>query len=129
MDTTFDTTGDALRNGKQRIKSDFTQGARNVKETASAEFNNFVSDVEDVVKRVADVSDVDIARVRGKIEDALYTAKSSLNLSAAQIRDQARRAAESTDQYVRDSPWQAVGIAAGVAALLGVGLGYLLARD
>lgn len=129
METTFDTTGDALRNGKQRLKSDFTQGARTVKESASTEFKSFVADVEDVVKRVADVSDADIARVRGKIEDALYSAKSGINLGATQIKEQARKAAASTDEYVRGSPWQAIGIAAGVAALLGLGIGYFASRD
>jgi ElaB/YqjD/DUF883 family membrane-anchored ribosome-binding protein len=37
---------------------------------------------------------------------------------------QVRAAADAADDYVRDNPWQAVGIAAGVAFLVG----YLIGR-
>jgi ElaB/YqjD/DUF883 family membrane-anchored ribosome-binding protein len=40
------------------------------------------------------------------------------------VRAQARRVASSADGYVRESPWQALGI----AALAGLAVGFLVAR-
>jgi ElaB/YqjD/DUF883 family membrane-anchored ribosome-binding protein len=36
------------------------------------------------------------------------------------MEEKARTAARTTDDYVRDNPWRAVGIAAGVGFLLGL---------
>ena len=38
--------------------------------------------------------------------------------------EEAKAAAKATDRYVRDNPWQAVGIAAGVSFLVGWMLGH-----
>lgn len=125
MDTTFESEG--LRNGK-RAKSELGDTVRSAKNTATAEMKSFVADVEDVVKRVADVSDEDVKRVRAKIESVLSAAKDGVNTSAESLKRQAQSAARYTDEYVHDSPWQAVGIGAAVAAVIGLSIGYLAAR-
>ena len=51
-------------------------------------------------------------------------AKSALADSASQVRGQARQLTKTTDSYVRDNPWQVVGI----AAVVGVVLGVLMSR-
>ena len=62
----------------------------------------------------------EIARVRAKVKMALAAAKSALSDSAAQVRGQARQVTKTTDNYVRDNPWQVVGIAAAVGIVLGM---------
>jgi len=129
MDTTFDSNNaDHLRSSDKRLKNDLKDGARNVKNTATEEFKNFVSDVEDVVKRVADVSDADVTRVRAKIQAALASTKDGIEITAANLTKQARATAKQADAYVHESPWKAVGIGAAVAAVLGLSLGYFAAR-
>jgi ElaB/YqjD/DUF883 family membrane-anchored ribosome-binding protein len=54
----------------------------------------------------------------------LSTAKEALTDSADKVRRQAQQVVGSTDDFVRDNPWQALGI----AALLGVAVGFLAAR-
>ncbi len=124
METTYESGQAELRNGVKRAKSDLNSAA---KET-SVEFKNFVSDVEDLVKRVANVSDADVARVREKITSAISTTKSGFANSAANVKLQAQQAAKYADGYVRESPWQAIGIGAAVAVVLGVSIGYFAAR-
>jgi ElaB/YqjD/DUF883 family membrane-anchored ribosome-binding protein len=124
METTYEGGQAEFRNGGKRAKSELNAAA---KET-SAEFKNFVADVEDVVKRVANVSDADVARVREKITSALSSTKSTLANSAENVKVQAQQAAKYADEYVHDSPWQAVGIGAAVAALLGLSIGILASR-
>jgi len=124
METTYESGQADFRNSKQRVKSDVSS----MKDTASDEFKNFVSDVEDVVKKVANVSDADVARVREKVTAAISSTKSGLANSAANIKQQAQDAAKYADGYVRESPWQAVGVGAAIAAVLGLSIGYLAAR-
>ena len=124
MDSTYDPTLAQARNGARTLKNDIADGARNVKDAASGEFKNLIEDVEDLVSRVSDVKDPDVARIREKVKDALSTAKEALTDSADKVRRQAQQVAGSTDDFVRDNPWQALGI----AALLGVAVGFLAAR-
>jgi ElaB/YqjD/DUF883 family membrane-anchored ribosome-binding protein len=130
METTFDTSSD-YRNSKQNLKKDVNalkSDASALKETASDELKNFVADVEDVLKRVTNVSDADVARVRAKIQSAIGSTKEGLFASATQIKDQAQKGAKYADEYVHESPWQAIGIGALLAAAIGASIGYLAAR-
>lgn len=61
---------------------------------------------------------------RSKFQDTLGQAKSSLSDMQEDYSERARTAMDSTDQYVRDNPWQAVGIGAAVVVVLG----FLLMR-
>ena len=62
----------------------------------------------------------EIARVRAKVKIALAAARSALSDGAQQVRGQAQQVTRTTDSYVRDNPWQVVGIAAVVGIVLGV---------
>jgi len=94
------------------------------KKYANASLNDFLDNVDDLTQAIKDVETPDIARVRAKVKMALSAAKSALADSASQVRGQARQLGKTTDTYVRDNPWQVVGI----AAVVGVVLGVLLSR-
>jgi ElaB/YqjD/DUF883 family membrane-anchored ribosome-binding protein len=117
---TFDGTGDEVRASARRINGDLSEGAAKIKTVASTEIKNLIADVEDLVARIADLKDADVARVRNKVLHAVDSAKSSLAGSAETVRRQAQRVATTADDYVHDRPWQAVGIAALVGAVVGV---------
>jgi len=113
-------TDDEVATSARRVGNDLSEGARNIKNAASSEIKNLIADVEDLVARIADLKDADVARVRSKVMRAVDTAKESLADSADSVRRQAQRAATTADDYVHDSPWQAVGIAALVGAVVGI---------
>ena len=117
---TFDGTTEEAKAAGRRVNGDISEGAGNIKSVASAEIKNLIADVEDLVARIADLKDADVARVRTKVLRAVDSAKSSLAGGAETMRRQAQRVASTTDDYVHDSPWQAVGIAALVGAVVGV---------
>ena len=127
METTFENTSGLGNNGK-RAKSELGDTARAAKNAATDELKSFMTDVEDVVKRVADVSDEDVARVRAKIQSVIDSARDGVTTSAAAMKRQAQNAARQTDEYVHESPWQAVGIGAALAAVIGLSIGYLASR-
>jgi ElaB/YqjD/DUF883 family membrane-anchored ribosome-binding protein len=97
---------------------------RKVKKMANASINDFLDNVDDLTKAIKDVDSPEIAKVRAKVKMALAAAKSALSDGAAQVRGQARQVTKTTDSYVRDNPWQVVGI----AAVIGIALGVMMTR-
>jgi ElaB/YqjD/DUF883 family membrane-anchored ribosome-binding protein len=120
METTFDGTAEQVKATGRRVKNDLSDGMSDIKSAASGEIKSLIADVEDLMARIADLKDADVVRVRGKVQRAVEAAKESLAGSADSLRQQAQKAASTADDYVRDSPWQAVGIAALVGAVVGI---------
>ena len=80
----------------------------------------FLDSVEDLTNAVKDIESPDIARVRAKVRLALVAAKSAAADTAAQIGSSARQIGQRTDGFVRDNPWQVIGIAAVVGLAVGI---------
>jgi ElaB/YqjD/DUF883 family membrane-anchored ribosome-binding protein len=87
---------------------------------ASGEIKSLIADVEDLVARIADLKDADVVRVRNKVMRAMDAAKEGLAGGADTLKRQAQRVASGADDYVRESPWAAVGVAAVVGAVVGI---------
>ncbi len=119
MENRQDAAADARASGR-RLRDDLGEGFDNVKSAASGEIKNLIADVEELMARISDLKDADVVRVRGKVQRAVDVTKQSLADSALSLRRRAQAAASSADDYVRDSPWQAVGIAALVGAVVGI---------
>ena len=98
--------------------------ARKVTDFANGQVNNFLDSVEDLTKALKDIDTPDIARVRAKVKMALAAAQSAVSDTAAQLRTQAQQVGKRTDTYVRDNPWQVIG----VAAIVGLAVGILASR-
>jgi ElaB/YqjD/DUF883 family membrane-anchored ribosome-binding protein len=127
MESTFDGNTDQVRASGRRLKNDLSEGVGDLKAAASSEIKNLLADVEDLMARIADLKDADVARVRTKVQRAVDATKQSLadgagaiRQQAQAIRQQAQNVANTADDYVRDSPWQAIGIAALVGAVVGI---------
>jgi ElaB/YqjD/DUF883 family membrane-anchored ribosome-binding protein len=120
METNHTASAEDARAGGRRLKDDIGEGIEHVKTAASAEIKNLIADVEDLMARIADLKDADVVRVRGKVLRAVDAAKRSLADGADGLKRQVLQAAGSADDYVRESPWQAVGIAALVGAIVGI---------
>jgi ElaB/YqjD/DUF883 family membrane-anchored ribosome-binding protein len=119
MENNYDAAADARASGR-RLKDDLGAGVDQVKSAASGEIKNLIADVEELMARISDLKDADVVRVRGKVQRAVDATKQSLAEGAGNLRRRARQAAGTADDYVRDNPWQAVGIAALVGAVVGI---------
>jgi ElaB/YqjD/DUF883 family membrane-anchored ribosome-binding protein len=91
---------------------------------ANGPVNNFIDSVEDLMSALKDIESPDIARVRAKVRLALVAAQSAAADTAAQIGSGARQIGQRTDGFVRDNPWQVIGI----AAVVGFAVGMLARR-
>lgn len=98
--------------------------ARSVSDVANGQVRKFLDNVEDLTKALKDVDTPDIAKVRAKVKIALAAAQSAMADTASQLREQAQQAGKRTDTFVRDNPWQVIGI----AALIGLAVGIFASR-
>jgi ElaB/YqjD/DUF883 family membrane-anchored ribosome-binding protein len=104
---------------------------RAARETVSAqreaihqEVERLMADVEELIRRVGNATDPELARLRAKVEGALDTTKAALSENTEQLQRQARNAFAAGDRYVHDQAWQVIGVAAGAA----LAVGFLLGR-
>lgn len=78
-----------------------------------------VADAEELLKATATQTGERIMAARAKAEESLRTAKMRLAEAKASVVEKVKIAAKTTDDYVHENPWQAVGIAAAVGLVLG----------
>ncbi len=93
-----------------------TASARNQTNT---DFRNLISDAEELLRVTANYSGEALSAARAKFEEHLEQAKDSMSEAGSIAAEKYREAAKTTDRYVHDNPWQAIGIAAAVGILIG----------
>ena len=103
--------------------SDSPIASLNSQEKLVREIRAVVADAEEILKATADQTGEKIADLRVRIQDRLLGARIRLDAAEAALVDKTKAAARAADDYVHESPWQAVGIGVGVGFLLGIILG------
>ena len=78
------------------------------------------TDAEDLLRATASTAGERVAAAREKVSESLQRAKVKLAEVEDVIIDRSKQAARVTDEYVRDNPWRAVGIAAGIGVIIGM---------
>ena len=84
------------------------------------DLKSLMSDAEELLKLTAEQQGGKLDDLRARIGDRVAIARERLADAEAAIVDTGRKAARVTDDYVHENPWQSVGVAAGVAFLLGL---------
>jgi ElaB/YqjD/DUF883 family membrane-anchored ribosome-binding protein len=84
------------------------------------DFKALSKDVQELLKATASVVGEKASEARVKVQDSLKTAQDKLSVVQENVRAKGQEAFTATDGYVRDNPWNAVGVAAGIGFLLGV---------
>ncbi|MGH7809472.1 MAG: DUF883 family protein [Candidatus Binatia bacterium] len=90
------------------------------KDKLVGDLRNLVADAEELLKATASQAGDKIGVARQKIEQSLIEGKKALADAEKTLVKKSQEAAELADDYVRDNPWSAVGIAAGVGLVLGL---------
>jgi ElaB/YqjD/DUF883 family membrane-anchored ribosome-binding protein len=122
MNSTASDAASGYSQAGREAADDFRRRGAESKAYFGDELRAFIADVEELLKKVANVSDAEIARVRNKVSTALVDVRRVAGDTADGLRDRARVAIDATDDYVRDRPWTAIGIAAALGLLVGVGV-------
>ena len=88
-------------------------------------FDELLDSVDDLLKRIADVDSPEIKKIRTKVQVAAAVARSAWQDTAQYANRQVRNSLRWPNEYLHDSPWRAIGI----AALVGVSVGAILTRS
>jgi ElaB/YqjD/DUF883 family membrane-anchored ribosome-binding protein len=79
-----------------------------------------VADAEELLRATASQAGEKVSAARERIQASLATAKVKLTEAERALLEKSKLAAKAADEYVRENPWQAVGIAAAAGLVLGV---------
>ena len=101
---------------KQRVQAAATE--------VNHEFNNFVSDIENLIKETASLTGDELAQAKIKINQRIASAKQSISSVSSTVAEQARKTASATNEYVHEKPWAAIGTGAVVSFALGLLLSH-----
>lgn len=129
MEATLNDKGATLRPDERTAAH---SGSRNGSQDAghsqhaghSQDNGSLLADIHELLERVKHVADPEVSRLRARVEDGVRSARLALIGRTEQITRQARDTVKAGDTYVRDRPWQSVG----VAALAGLFIGFLVGR-
>ena len=90
------------------------------KERLIADIQQLLNDAQGILTDTSEHADDHVNRLRAKLSDHVDKVKGSLHSAKLHTHKKAREAADATDEYVHDNPWQSVGVAAAVGFLLGL---------
>jgi ElaB/YqjD/DUF883 family membrane-anchored ribosome-binding protein len=79
-----------------------------------------IRDAESLLRATASHTGDKVDEVRTRAEQTVREAKARLEGIEDETLERARALASDADQYVRDKPWAAVGVAAGIGLVLGL---------
>lgn len=85
-----------------------------------SDLKTVMNDAEALLRATSTQTGEKIQEVRARAEESLRQARQRLSSIEEEALKRAREVADAADEYVRENPWQSVGIAAGVGLLLGL---------
>ena len=124
MEVTYKDDDRGIRSDARPFSNDAADAEQKVRENGGQEVHTLLSDVQDLIGRIAHVADPEIARLRTRIEGRLAVTRKALTDGTDHVQRQAKAAMATGDRYVHEQPWHFIGIAA-VAGLL---VGFLIGR-
>lgn len=96
------------------------RAAKSSKDKLITDLQAIIEDAEELLELTADQTGDKLGALRDRISGRLLTAKDRIADAEAALIDSSKKAARATDDYVHEHPWQSLGVAAGVAFLLGL---------
>ena len=87
------------------------------------DFKAVVTNAEVLLKETANQGGEKLAEARAKAEESLRIVKSRMAEAQTALVEKTKAAAKTTDAYVHDNPWKAVGVAASVGLVIGMLIG------
>jgi len=79
-----------------------------------------VEDAEALLRATAGQAGEKVDQARQRAEESVKVARERLGELEGEFRVRAREAARTTDRYVHENPWGAIGMAAGIGFILGL---------
>ncbi|SAL24642.1 membrane protein [Caballeronia terrestris] len=79
-----------------------------------------LNDSEELLRLSATLPGEGVDALRTRLRDHVETARNALDDAQANAQSKYRAGIDCTEKYVRDKPWEALGVAAGIGFFLGI---------
>jgi ElaB/YqjD/DUF883 family membrane-anchored ribosome-binding protein len=93
------------------------------KDKLASDFREVMSDIDALLSATTNKAEGEAKALRERIVDRLDAAKMRVAEAQHEALERAKQAADATDHYVHDHPWQAIGAAAAIGLVIGVLIG------
>ena len=90
------------------------------KEKLMSDIKTVLADAEDLLKQAASATGERATELRATALSRLKQAKEKAADMQVVVVEKGKKAARATDDYVHEHPWQSIGIAVAIGALLGL---------
>lgn len=97
-----------------------TSATPDAREQIVLDMKAVIADAEELLKATTGATGERITAARARAEETLRAAREKLSRLDDAVVDRAKETARAADEYVREHPWGAVGIAAVAGLLVGV---------
>lgn len=97
-----------------------TEATAAARQQVLSDLKAVIADSEELLRATAGAAGERTAAVRARVEESLRVARTRLESLDDEVLDRMKEAARTTDEYVHEHPWGAVGVAAAAGLLLGV---------
>ena len=92
--------------------------------TLADDFQEVVTDAQELLANMGTEGGAKVGEMKKRVQASIDAARKQLGELQVSVTEGAKAAVTTTDQYVHDNPWSAIGIGAAVGVLVG----FLLAR-
>ena len=124
MNTEAKATHDALGLSQRSTAGHQIYNYDSSKDKLLADLKMLLADAEELIKEATASSAEGFATLRTRFERRLCEARAKIDRTRTAVGDKTRHATDATHAYVKENPWKS----AGVSAVAGVILGFLLGR-
>ena len=135
MSSTTNSTSPAFGRTADQISGHFRDAAATTADSARragqeigaatrTEFNNILSDLQDLTARAAKASGRELSALRVQMSDKLGQAKDKLGALTSDATAVTRRSVDATGRAIQGRPFQSVA----VAAIAGFAIGFIISR-
>ena len=100
---------------------------RDAKDKLVDDFSTVIEDSQALLRAMASAPSERAQALRGDLERKLGDARKRLGDLQDGAMERGREVAQYADEYVHDNPWRSIAIGAGVAAVVGIAIGVMLA--
>ena len=86
------------------------------------DLRNVVADAEAMLSATAEGASDKAHDARKRAAESVEQARARLDELETELKKRAEKAADDANRYVRDNPWQAIGVGAAIGFLLGLAI-------
>lgn len=100
--------------------NDASQNLKEGQQRLAKDFKAVVTDAEHLLRHAVRDAGQGYGEARERLQESLKTAREEIARLEGAMVDGAKRAGRVTDGYVREHPWESIGVGAAVGLLIGL---------